>query len=134
MLVHPGDTRQSLDETFEWLGSNKHLIPAISCSPTLVYPGSELDINFDFYEKEYGTRKVENSTLSKYGVFEIHPSFEITYEEAENYSLKISRMINKKDSYAFTKTFGYHNPKITTNELLTTLPNYYTNNKTPYSN
>ena len=89
MLVHPGDTRESLNKSEKWLRDNQMLISAVSVSPTLVFPGTDLDINFNYYQKSFGTNKLNNSELSSYEVYEIDPSVEINNNHAKEYSLRL---------------------------------------------
>ncbi len=134
MLVHPGDTRESLNRSEKWLCENQSLISAISVSPALVFPGTDLDSNFNDYQKSFGTKKLNNCELSSYGVYEIDPSVEINNNLAKEYSLRLSRLINRKEKYAYAKSFGYHKVIETAEELILKLPNSQKNNNTPYSN
>ncbi len=134
MLIHPGDTKETIAETENWLIEHKAIIKAISVSPVLIFPGTELDLNFSHYQDLYGTRKIESSELAHYGVYEVDPSFYLSNTEAKEFSIKMCRFINNKDNYAYIKSFGYHKIVNNTSKIKEKLPDSQVNTTTPFLN
>ena len=130
-MIHPGDTVSTLDASKKWLKINKKHISAISICPALIFPGCNLEHNFEFYESNFGTELIADSPLSEWGVFEVNPSHEISLERAKAYSQEIARIINSRENYAYAKSFGYHGP-VDTKNLLNLLSQHLDNKETPY--
>jgi len=131
-LVHPGDTLATLQESKNWLIKHKEFISAISICPTLLFPGTELERSFLNYCDQFGTSIAHNTNLSRWNVFEVNPSSEVSMETAKKYSTEISQMLNSRQNYAYAKSFGYHGAQMSTNDILKTLPVCKINALTPY--
>lgn len=131
-LVHPGDTVSTLKESKNWLKHNKRHISAISIYPALLFPGSELEQNFEYYHNKFGTELISDSILSKWDVFDVNPSFELSMNQAQAYSLEISQIINNRKNYAYAKSFGYHGARVCAKDILFALPMRKDNPLAPY--
>lgn len=131
-LIHPGDTVSTLEESKKWLQNNKEYISAISICPALIFTGCDIEINFKYYQKKFGTELIADSPLAEWGVFEVNPSREISINYAKAYSIEISRIINSQENYAYAKSFGYHGAGIFTKDLLNFLPMHNQNHEIPY--
>lgn len=132
-LIHPGDTVSTLEVSKKWLRNNKQHVSAISICPALIFPGCDLEHNFEYYQNTFGTELITDSPLSKWGVFEVNPSTELSINHAQAYSLEISQTINSRENYAYAKSFGYHGTRVFTNDLLNFLPMHNDNSVVPYS-
>lgn len=131
-LIHPGDTLSTLEESKKWLQNNQPHISAISICPALIFPGCNLEQNFEYYQYTFGTELIACSPLAKWGVFEVNPSHEVSVKDAQAYSLEISQMINSRENYAYAKSFGYHGAQVSTEDLLSILPEHNGKSVVPY--
>jgi radical SAM superfamily enzyme YgiQ (UPF0313 family) len=104
VLLYAGETRDTIQETLNWLDEHKDFIKGVSVGPVIVY-GWQDDINE--YLKElytYGASSYESPIL---GVTHLNLSGEINYKESLKLSKFISdRYMTRKDYYDL-KSFSY---------------------------
>ena len=60
LLFHPGETAETLAETFSFLFRWRSKIDAVTVSPVMVDPGSPLWHDFPSFESRFGSRLLKN--------------------------------------------------------------------------
>tara|TARA_R110002111_G_scaffold4958_2_gene25837 strand:+ start:6321 stop:7784 length:1464 start_codon:yes stop_codon:yes gene_type:complete len=128
-LIHPGDTIDTVEESWDWLRSHADIISGISSGVTLEYPGTQLSKNMERYELEFGTKRIEHP-LSNWGVYFLEPSSSLSYDKAEELSVKIAQSLQTRANFAKSKSFGYIGVKGSADQILSSLPE--ASHETPY--
>lgn len=128
-LIHPGDTSETVTESWAWLQDHSEYISGISSGVTIEYPGTPLSINLPRYERLYGTAR-EPHPLSKWGVFNLRPSTQLSHSEAVKLATRIAQSLQTRTSFVASKSFGYLGSKPTEANVLEQLPE--ASHDTPY--
>lgn len=128
-LIHPGDTYDTVEESWRWLRSHHRVISGISSGVAMEYPGTPISTHFADYESKYGTTRVDHP-LSHWGVYSLNPSRALSLKSAEQLATKISQSMQTRAEFARSKAFGYLGSSIPPERLLESLPE--ASHETPY--
>lgn len=128
-LIHPGDTPDTVQESWDWLKSHSHSISGISAGVALEYPGTPLSANLARYESEFGTKRIQHP-LSRWGVNFLQPSAALSLAEADALATTISQSMQTRAAFAKSKSFGYLGVDSSSQAILETLPE--ASHETPY--
>ncbi|MBR1854801.1 MAG: radical SAM protein [Lachnospiraceae bacterium] len=112
LLLYPGETYKTINETMSWLNSHKSLIKNVSVS-SLIYYRNMGNLNSLI---QNGARISHAELLDELGYLNLDLSDEISYDTAQKYALTIPRLVsNQKDFYDiksisyFSPSYSYHN-------------------------
>jgi len=128
-LIHPGDTPDSVNESWSWLKSHSDVISGVSSGVTLEYPGTPLSKDLARYKAKFGTERQEHP-LSNWGVFYLKPSNSLSHSSAESLAASIAQSMQTRADFARSKSFGYLGADSTPEEILASLPE--ASHETPY--
>jgi len=128
-LIHPGDTPDSVNESWSWLKSHSDVISGVSSGVTLEYPGTPLSKDLARYKAKFGTERQEHP-LSNWGVFYLKPSNSLSHSSAESLAASIAQSMQTRADFARSKSFGYLSADSTPEEILASLPE--ASHETPY--
>ena len=105
IMIYPGETKETLAETVAFLESVSQWLQGVVACATVAYPGSALTNNFEFFKREYGAALVDSPLCRKTHHNPIHPSAEISFEDATQIALDIeerfspTRILSQKHNY-----------------------------------
>jgi radical SAM superfamily enzyme YgiQ (UPF0313 family) len=131
-LVCPGDTHESLNESWLWFKEHASFIDGVSAGVALLLPGTYLKDNIKHYEEQFGTRVMACADLSAWGVDRLIPSESLSLEEAEAFCLKLARLLNTRAKYAYAKSFGYYGCLVDWTKVRDDLPSGDLDRRLPY--
>lgn len=117
VVWYAGETPASIDESREWLVGHRELISGLSVNPAVVYsgPGSRETVK---RWVEYGA-VVDPETRDKPDdIVFIHPSRDLSRQEAVEAGLELSRELMTMRSYFELKQYGYFPPRLTYEEFV----------------
>lgn len=129
-LIHPGDTKATVMESWEWLKARSNIISGISSGVAMEYPGTPLARDLSYYETEFGTERLPHP-LSEWGVHFLRPSSDLGLHEAEAIAARIAQSLQTREDFARAKSFGYLGTDASPEGILAMLPE--ASHGTPYS-
>jgi len=107
VLLYPGESRETLDETITWLNKRKEQIKGVSVGPVIVY-GIQNDIESIMGEfRQLGASPTKPKDGDPEGVTRLNLSPEICADAADELSLQISRKFMSAKNYFDLKSFSY---------------------------
>lgn len=111
LMFYPGETADTICETLQFFIENREYIDIVSPKPTMLYPGTILYKDYDKFNKQYGTKKIETEFWNKIHAYPMHLSYQLSYDQAKYLSLLVERLINNYEKYAVSRktTIGYNN-------------------------
>lgn len=112
VLIYAGETRESLDETAEWLLERRSAIKGVSVNTLVLYSGVG---NVDTYMNQLrhlGASPVDESCLEYDGYCHIHPSPQMSYDQAIVAAASVSRSLMSDKSYFDLKSYSYFAPSL----------------------
>jgi hypothetical protein len=107
ILLHPGETIDSINETTAWLQAHLSAIKGVSVGSTILYRFGEETAKLLREYESIGASEVQPGSLDREGFSRLHLSQEITHEVAEQMSLEISRNVMSSADYFDLKSFSY---------------------------
>lgn len=107
-LIYAGESDKTYSESIGWLDDHRDSIKGISAGPVVVFgsPSTAQGLLKEIVSS--GGRLVDDESNAFNGVGEIHPSNEISSEDAEVLSLEASRRYMTKNDYYDLKSFSYY--------------------------
>jgi hypothetical protein len=107
VLLFPGETRQTLDETEEWLWKHKPFFRGVSISPTVLYRYGRDTLHLAAEYAACGASLCRLEALEEDGFAELHLSPEISHEDAIDISAAMSRRFMTASDFFLLKAFTY---------------------------
>jgi radical SAM superfamily enzyme YgiQ (UPF0313 family) len=107
IMFYPGETNKTILETVKFLKNNRKYIKGISIYPMVVYGTDHMTSQYLESIGEHGATSI-TSKLSEDGITKINLSTEITHEESQKISLRISRIFVSVNDYFDLKSFNYY--------------------------
>lgn len=107
VLLYPGETMDTLNETINWLLLRKNQIKGVSTSPLFIYGTNRYAFEYLDSLKQLGASVVESDSLKKKGYAKIHLSSEISAFQASEEVLRIARTFMNENDYFDLKSFSY---------------------------
>ncbi|MCY6369956.1 B12-binding domain-containing radical SAM protein [Clostridium ganghwense] len=107
ILLYPGENRETLEETLDWLNKNKKYIKGVSINPLIIYRNGEYTKEFVRSIEKFSEKMVDIDRVDEYGYTFIDLSNEIDLKESEKLSLEISREYMNIDDYFDLKSISY---------------------------
>lgn len=120
ILLYPGETQKSINETILWLDEHKQYIKGVSIHPLIIFgtTNSTYDFLNNIKKLTYNNKDI---ILSTNGITNIDLSKEISSENAKKESLKISKKFMSQDDYFDLKSFGYFKRSFTYKNFLSSI-------------
>jgi hypothetical protein len=128
-LIHPGDTSETVEESWDWLKLHSNVISGVSSGVALEYPGTPLSSELAHYESQFGTKRLPHQ-LSRWGVNYLQPSSALSLPEAESLAIAIAQSMQTRAGFAKSKSFGYLGVDSTPETILAAIPE--ASHATPY--
>lgn len=107
VLLYPGETKESISETEEWLDHHRQYIKGISAGPMVIYRYGNSSQVFLKEIEFYGARAVSSSDLETKGFADIHLSKELSNQDAIFEANRLSSNFMSTRDYYDLKTFSY---------------------------
>lgn len=117
VLLYPGETEETLNETINFLENNKKYFKGLSVYPTLIYGLDKYAVNFLNEIEKYGASSL-NGKIEDSGITNLNLSSEINYEKAKELSIQIGKRFMTKDDYFDLKSFSYYPRSYTYNDFI----------------
>jgi len=106
ILLYPGETNETLDETFQWVLDRKDIINGLSVNPFYIYRHEKLDETIDSI-RAHGATIGNPDSLDEFGYTYCNLSSEVNYIDACNFSLKIRKAVVSCRDFFDLKSFSY---------------------------
>lgn len=107
VLLFPGETLQTLNETVQWIGDRKDCIKGVSVGSTIVYGlRHEVTHLLEYYESLGAYPSVEEHEQIE-GVTRLNISRKIDLHTAEQLSIEVSKQFMNARDYYDLKAFSY---------------------------
>jgi len=107
VLLYPGEIKETLKETIDFLESNKKYFKGLSVYPTLVYGSDKYAVDFLNEIEKYGASSL-NGKIEDNCITNLNLSSEISYEKAKQSSIEIGKRFMSKQDYFDLKSFSYY--------------------------
>ncbi len=106
ILLYPGETKQTVSETMEWLQKHEKYIKGVAVNPLFVYKNSTVNEFLEMIAK-LGASPIEDTNIEEHGYTNIHLSKEIDYEESKKVAGDIRHQFISAQNYFDLKSFSY---------------------------
>jgi hypothetical protein len=107
VLLHPGETLASIDETIAWLEAHRRFIKGLSVGPTILFRyGRATDSVLQSFNA-LGASEVRPGALNELGFAHLDLSPEVSHDAAMTISRDISRSFMSERDYFDLKSFSY---------------------------
>lgn len=110
LMFYPGETADSISNTLAFVTKNRNKIDVLSPKPTMLYPGTVLDKQYQMFSERYGTRKIVSNFWNAVHAYPLHLSHTLSYDQAKTLSLILEKIANKFDTYYLNRlsSLGYN--------------------------
>ncbi|XPV70195.1 MAG: B12-binding domain-containing radical SAM protein [Halarcobacter sp.] len=122
VLLYPGETEETLNETIDFLENNKKYFKGLSVYPTLIYGSDKYTVDFLKEIEKYGASSL-NGKIEDNCITNLNLSSEINYEKAKQLSIEIGKNFMSKDDYFDLKSFSYYPRDYTYNDFINHISN-----------
>lgn len=106
VVFHAGESPVTLAETVTYLLARRQYIDCVSAGPVMMYPGTELGLNFTQYAERFGTSLVEGEFWDRIHAYEVNPSYELSFAHLNEIALALSKMLTTEYGYYLVKSHG----------------------------
>lgn len=107
VLLYPGETSATLDETRTWLEQHRPWIKGLSVGPTIVFRYGDRSAAYLKTLEAHGAKAVAAGDLDRLGYTHLHLSEEFSHDRAIAESLKLSKSFMTARDYFDLKSFSY---------------------------
>lgn len=112
IILYPGETNKTLNETLNWLNKNKKFIKGVSVNPLFLYRNGDFTDSFIDTIEELSKVKIDKYELDIDGYMLVDLSDEIDINYSKELSLKISREHMDVIDYFDLKSVSYYSRDI----------------------
>lgn len=106
ILLYPGETHKTIEETINWLKEHKQYIKGISAYPLMIFGTDNHSLAF-LNDIEYLGAKSISNKIDSSGITKLDLSNEISHKDSLKIALDISREFMSIQDYYDLKSFGY---------------------------
>jgi hypothetical protein len=117
VLLHPGETTESINQTVTWLEAHRPYIKGLSVGPTILFRYGSATESLLREFKHLGASEAEPGALETLGFAHLHLSTEIPHDVAIEVSHDISRSFMSARDYYDLKSFSYLPRSFTWNDF-----------------
>lgn len=107
VLLHPGETHDTIRETEDWLERHRDAIKGLSVGPTILFRYGQSTTQLLREFEEHGAAESEPGALDNKGYAHLHLSKEIPHELAIATAGRIARSFMSARDYYDLKSFSY---------------------------
>lgn len=107
ILLYPGETQNTLQQTTEWLERHRPFIKGLSVGPTILYRYGQSSKALLAEFGNLGAVAVDPSALDTQGYTHLHLSSEISHDAALAFSTELSKSFMTSRDYYDLKGFSY---------------------------
>ena len=108
ILLYPGETAKTVDQTICWLKNNERFIKGVSAWPVTIFGCGDGAKRFVAGLSRYGACPVSETSYGETGITQLNLSKEIDYESSVETSITISKMFMSPRDYYDIKKHGYY--------------------------
>lgn len=105
ILLYPGETQDTLDETVEWLDERRKYVKGVSVGPMILYRDGSASLLQAIAQQ--GASIVDPDALEAEGFVDLHLSKEMPHDAAVAAALTVSRRFMTARDYFDLKSFSY---------------------------
>lgn len=110
LVFYTGETPQTLLETFNFISGHAQYIDGISAGPVMLYKESGLMTTFDVFRYHHGASVVPDNYCDAIHAHQVNPSATLSYQQANDFALLLSKMFFSAEKYHEIKSFGQYSP------------------------
>jgi radical SAM superfamily enzyme YgiQ (UPF0313 family) len=118
ILLFPGETEQTAAETADFVLRNRDKISGIAAGAAIEFPGSELSVQMEKFQEQFGTRRRHDEKVSPAGIYPLDLSGEFPLERAREWCLWATRSVTTAESYYRLKRIGYFRPDLSFSDFM----------------
>lgn len=107
LLLYPGETEITINETLEWLSKHQKYIKGVSVGPVILFRYGIHSNELLKYYNSLGAFEVNPTDLNSKGYAYLHLSPHINYEKSIELSESISNQFMSQENYFELKKFSY---------------------------
>lgn len=107
ILLHPGETEDTIRETTDWLDAHRALIKGLSVGPTILFRYGRATEAVLREFQQHGASAVDPGSLDAKGFAHLHLSTEMPHDRAVAVSHEVSRRFMSDRDYYDLKSFSY---------------------------
>lgn len=107
VLLFPGESRATVDETVEWLERHRSKVKGVSVGPMIVFRYGEASSQYLDRIAEHGASAVNDGDLDRQGFAHLNLSRQMSHAESQDIARQISRMFMTQQDYFDLKSFSY---------------------------
>lgn len=108
ILLYPGETTDTIDETVGWLLKRRQYIKGVSVWPLTVFGCDNSALKFIENLAIYGAEPVDKNSYAETGITHLHLSQFTDYATSVETSIKLSQMFMTAHDYYDIKSHGYY--------------------------
>ena len=106
LIFYPGETPDTVRETFNFLLDHSQNIDSISAGPVVLYAGTPMENMLPEYEAEYGTTLVHGAFWDAVHAYPVNPSAHFSFDQLNAVALMMSKMLCPEKGYFEVKKYG----------------------------
>jgi radical SAM superfamily enzyme YgiQ (UPF0313 family) len=118
ILLYPGETISTLNETYEWLDKYRNCITGLSVGPLILYRYGVFTIEYLKTIKSFGASLTDRNSIKEKGYAELNLSHEIDFQNSLLQSRKLSKEFMSYSDYFTLKSFSYFPRSFTYNDFI----------------
>lgn len=108
IMLYPGETIKTINETIDWLMKRNELIKGVSVGPLTVFGCSETTNKYIKELAKYTARPVDDKSYLCTGITNLDLSHEINYSKSIELSISIAQQLMTSVDYFDIKNHGYY--------------------------
>jgi len=133
IILYPGESNKTINETITWLGKNKKFIKGVSVNPLFLYRNGQFTKSFIDTIEKLSNQKIGQAELDNDGYMLFNLSDEIDIKRAKELSLVISRQQMNIDDYYDLKSVSYYSRDIDFESFKAFVNNISSNELLPFN-
>ncbi|MBU1159543.1 MAG: radical SAM protein [Candidatus Thermoplasmatota archaeon] len=107
MIFYIGETHRTLSDNLKFLCHYAGLYDALTYTPLVIYPGSELEKDFDRYSRDLGCSRLHTPFWDQRHAHLCTPSRYFTADEMINFSGMVERIFSDRDAWIASRSCYY---------------------------
>ena len=118
IILYPGETKETLKETLDWLNKSKKFIKGVSVNPLILYRNGNFTNQYISHIETLSKESVDKSELEDCGHMFVNLSKEINIDHSKKISLMISRRHMNIADYFDLKSISYYHRSLKLESLM----------------
>lgn len=117
ILLYPGEDDASMSQTEDFVLRNASRIAGIAAGSTIEFPGTSLGEQLPQLSERFGTSRVFDEQLASAGIYPLNLTRSLSFEQARDWCIRLSRKVMTMESYFNLKRIGYYSPSVSFNDF-----------------